>query len=170
MRSGEAWRPKWINVDFEVGTITLNNPEKHGNPRMFKASSTLISMLNALPKTEEHLFTGDLLSLRRTFRRYRKRIALKLQNPRLNRISFHTFRHWKATQEYHKTKNILYVMELLGHRDIKTTMIYTHLVGFHDDQYHVAIARTLEEDKNLLAEGWEFITERDAIKIYRKPK
>ena len=100
----------------------------------------------------------------------RKRISTKLQNPRLNRISFHTFRHWKATQEYHKTKNILYVMELLGHRDIKTTMFYTHLVDFHDDQYHVAIARTLEEDKNLLAEGWEFVTERDTIKIYRKPK
>ena len=170
MRSGEAWRLKWIDVDFEAVAITLNNPEKHGTPRMFKASSTLMSMLNALPKTEEQLFTGDLLAFRRTYRRYRKRIAQKLQNPRLNRISFHTFRHWKATMEYRKTKNILYVMELLGHRDIKTTLIYTHLVDFHDDQYHVAIAKSLEQDKELLAEGWDFVTERDAVKIYRKPK
>ena len=56
-----------------------------------------------------------------------------MQNPRFNRISFHTFRHWKATTEYHKTKDILHVKELLGHKSIKNTLIYTHLVDFEED-------------------------------------
>jgi integrase len=52
-------------------------------------------------------------------------LATKLQNPRLLRITFHTFRHWKATMEYNRTKDILYVMKLLGHRCIKNTLVYT---------------------------------------------
>ncbi len=35
-------------------------------------------------------------------------------------ITFHTFRHWKATMEHRKTRGILYVMQMLGHRNVKT--------------------------------------------------
>jgi len=60
--------------------------------------------------------------------RLRNRVAEKLKNPRIRRIHFHTFRHWKATTEYHKTRDILHVMKLLGHRNIQTTLIYTQLI------------------------------------------
>jgi len=36
-------------------------------------------------------------------------------------IHFHTFRHWKATMEYYKTKAILHVMKVLGHKNINNT-------------------------------------------------
>lgn len=52
----------------------------------------------------------------------------KLENPRLLQITLHTFRHWKATTEYAKTKDILHVMQLLGHKSIQNTLVYTHLV------------------------------------------
>ncbi|MBS7649374.1 tyrosine-type recombinase/integrase, partial [Candidatus Bathyarchaeota archaeon] len=168
LRSGEAWRLEWIDIDFEAGAIILNRPEKYGKPRLLKISSTLIAMLNSLPREEQRIFPGDLNVFRRTFRRYRNRMAQKLQNPRLNRITFHTFRHWKATMEYHRTKDILHVMETLGHRDIKTTLIYTQLVSFEGDEYYVKTSRTLEEDKELLEAGFEYVTERDGVKIYRK--
>ena len=170
LRSGEAWRLEWIHIDFEAGAVILNRPEKYGKPRALKVSSTLIAMLNSLPRREDHIFPGNLFVFRRTFRRYRKRMAQKLQNPRLNRITFHTFRHWKATMEYHRTKDILHVMKLLGHRDIKTTLIYTQVVNFEGDDYHVKAARTLKEDKELLKAGFEYVTERDGVKIYRKRK
>ena len=38
--------------------------------------------------------------------------------------------HFKVTMEYHKTKDILHVMRILGHRNIKNTLVYTHLVNF----------------------------------------
>jgi integrase len=169
-RSGEAWSLEWTDIDFEVGTIILNKPEKYGKPRTVKSSSTLIAMLNSLQKESNRIFQGDLYVFRRTFRKYRKRMAQKLQNPRLNRITFHTFRHWKATMEYNRTKDILYVMEILGHRDIRTTLIYTQLVNFEGDNYHVKAAKTLKEDEELLKAGFEYVTERDGIKIYRKRK
>ena len=61
------------------------------------------------------------------FSQQRKRIAKKLQNPRLQRITFHTFRHWKATMEYHRTKDNLYVKQVLGHKRIENTLIYVQL-------------------------------------------
>lgn len=134
-RSGEAWRLKWINIDFKAKAIVSNDPEKHGKPRSFKINSCLISMLNALPKKADYVFEGSLYVFRRTFRRYRKRMAQKLQNPRLDRITFHTFSHWKTTTEFHRTKNTLHVMEMLGHHDIKSTLIYTQLANFESDEY-----------------------------------
>ena len=47
--------------------------------------------------------------------------------------------------EYHRTKDILYVKELLGHRDIKTKLIYTQLVSFESDEFHSATAKSVDE-------------------------
>ena len=72
--------------------------------------------------------------------------------------------------EYHKTKDILHVQQKLGHRDIKSTLIYTHLVSFESDEYNTAISKSLEKDEELLKCGFEYVTERDGIKVYRKRK
>jgi integrase/recombinase XerD len=40
----------------------------------------------------------------------------------------HTLRHTFATNLYAKTKNIVLTQKALGHSDVSTTMIYTHLV------------------------------------------
>lgn len=50
--------------------------------------------------------------------------------------------------EYAKTKDILYVMKMLGHRDIKTTLMYTQLVSFESDEFHSATSKTIEEAGN----------------------
>jgi integrase len=70
--------------------------------------------------------------------------------------------------EYHKSKNILYIQERLGHRNIASTLVYTHLVNFESDEYHTATYRSLKEDEELPKAGFEYITERDGVKIYRK--
>ena len=118
MRAGEAKRIPWTDVDLERRVITLNNPEKFGNPRVWKVSAKLIGMLDVLPRKSSRVFGhGSMSSLKTTFYRARKRLAAKLQNPRLLRISFHTFRHWKATVFYHQTKNPILTMKFLGHKN-----------------------------------------------------
>lgn len=170
-RSGEAWRLKWIDIDMEHGIVTYNLPEKGSNPRQFKVSQKSIAMLNMLPKTSQKIW-GDvqLNQFRKNSYFQRKRIAHKLQNPRIERITFHTLRHFYGTMEYHRTKDILHVKERLGHRSITSTLIYTHLVNFEADEYHTATAKSLKEDEELLQAGFEYVTERDGIKIYRKRK
>ncbi len=142
MRRGEAVRLKWTDIDFERRVITLNAPEKGCNPRVWKVSNTLLEMLSKLPRKNEYVFGGvSVSSLKSSFWQSRKRAAFKLQNPRLNRIGFHTFRHWKATTLYHQTKDPLYVKEFLGHKKLDSTLLYIQLEQAlykgENDEFHV---------------------------------
>jgi len=171
VRSGEAWQLEWIDFNFETRTISVT-PEKGSDPRVLKISAELIAMLRALPRTSQEVFAGSLRHLGRSFRRQRKRIANKLQNPRINCITFHTLRHWKATMEYHKTKDILYVKQLLGHKSINSTLLYTQLISFKEDEFHVRVAETIKEACELVEAGFEYVTGEyeDGGKIFRKHK
>ena len=169
LRIGEALSLEWIDIDFERKMILLNRPEKHGNARAFKISDRLISMLNRLPKDKKKVFansTGHVTIC--NFNKQRRHAAEKLGNPRLLRIHFHTFRHWKATMEYAKTKDILHVMRLLGHKSINNTLVYTQLVGFENDEWHSATAQTVEEARKLIEKGFEYVCNHDSVMLFRK--
>ncbi len=89
---------------------------------------------------------------------------------RLEHISFHTLRHFKATMEFQRTHNILHVMQMLGHKNINNTMIYTHLVTFDSDDYNVSTAKTVDEARELVKARFEYVTEIDGHKLFRKRK
>jgi integrase len=152
---GATFKSKYERARARAVNIT---PEKGSNPRIFKMSNKLIGMLNNFPRKEQQIFSHykSLSTLRRTFERHRQRTAHKLGNPRILRITFHTLRHWKATTEYHRTKDILYVMELLGHKNIKNTLIYTQLIKPHTDEEYVSkVAKTINEARVLVETGFE---------------
>jgi len=171
MRIGEVSKLKWTDVDLENGTVRVT-PEKGSDPRMFKTSNKLKAMLSELQNDakSEKVFPRSVRNQRRIFQRQRKRIAEKLRNPRINNITFHTFRHFKATIEYHKTKDILHVMRVLGHKNINNTLIYTHLVDFQDDEYVSKVAHTAKEACELVEAGFEFVCEINDANIFRKRK
>ena len=172
MRAGEALRLKWKDVDMERQLIILNDTEKSGNPRIFNLSPKLISMLNALPKKTQKIFNCTYSSLKSNFFQSRRRLARKLNNPRLQQIHFHTLRHWKATMEYHKTKDILHVKEMLGHTTLDTTLLYIQLdkALFKEtlDEFTVKVAKTSEEIKELLEVGFEYVCEKDGLLYFRR--
>jgi integrase len=109
----------------------------------------------------------SLDDFRRTYIRQRRRIAEQLGNPRLLQVTFGTLRHFKATLEYHRTKDILHVMRLLGHKSLKNTIVYTSLVSFEKDEYICKVARTVEEAKDLVEHGFEYVTDVDDTKLFR---
>jgi len=93
----------------------------------------------------------------------------------LKRITFHSLRHWKGTTEYHKTKDIIHVQQVLGHRDIKSTMVYINIENAiygqgQPEEFHVKVAHTLDEACKLVEAGFEYVTNMEGAKIFRKRK
>jgi len=72
--------------------------------------------------------------------------------------------------EYQRTRDILYVKKLLGHKKIDNTLIYTQLVNFESDEYHVRTAKTIEEACELAEAGFEYFTTMEETQIFRKRK
>ncbi len=72
--------------------------------------------------------------------------------------------------EYHHTKDLLYVMKILGHRNIQTTLIYTQLVNFKSDEYTSKVATNVKEARKLIEAGFEYVTEMEDVKLFRKRK
>ena len=91
-RPGELWRIKWLDVDFQSSTITINNPEKGSRARRLKVSSQLIGLLSTLARSSEYVFRRSkearLESLANYFMRERKKISKALNNPKLQSITW----------------------------------------------------------------------------------
>ena len=86
-------------------------------------------------------------------------------------IELRTFRHWGGTKIAEFTNgNVLTAQKLLGHKRIENTMKYIGLVHFKDDEYEVTTATTVEEAKQVLSAGFNYVTEKNGIMLFRKPK
>jgi integrase len=176
MRRGEAWNLRWTDIDAERLTVTVL-PEKNSNPRRLKVSSRLVAMMNGLPQRYEYVFRNPKIDPRKAMvvflkavSKQRKTVAQKLKNERINAINFRTLRHFKATMEYHRTRDILHVMQLLGHKSIRNTLVYTHLVDFGGDEFVCKVARNVDEAKTLVEDGFDYVTDVDGMKLFRKRK
>ena len=66
--------------------------------------------------------------------------------------------------------NVLTVKKLLGHKDVKSTMRYIGMIHFKDDEFDVTTATTEDEAKTILATGYDYVTEKNGIMLFRKPK
>lgn len=61
-------------------------------------------------------------------------------------------------------------MQLLGHRNIKNTLVYTQLVDFENDDYHSATAKSAEEGEKLIQAGFDYVCTYNETMLFRKRK
>ena len=162
---------RWL--DLNRGTVNVETA-KYGNGRTLKLKENTLAMLNEYLaknnfKLNERIFPKGK-TIRRVFIGIRHRTAEKLKKPELNKITLYSFRHYFATMLYHKTKDILHVKQQLGPKRLENTLIYTHLIDFQEDEYHVRTAKTIDEACKLVEAGFEYITEMEGVKVFRKRK
>ena len=93
----------------------------------------------------------------------------------MNRITFHTLRHFGATMEYHKTKDIIHVKTVLGHRNIESTMIYINIESAiflsTSNKWTCKATTNNNEATQLIENGFEYVmTTPDGLMLFRKRK
>ena len=167
----ERSRVRWF--DFQRGVVNVQTAKK-GKGRTLELKPQTLAMLkrqiaiNNL-SLNDHIF-AKVKTMRRELKNIKARTIKKLQRPSLQRISLYSFRHFFGTMTYHKTKDILYTKEKMGHRRIENTLIYTHLVNFKSDEYTARVAEDIDEACKLVEAGFEYVTHIDNKKIFRKRK
>lgn len=169
-RYGEALTLKWSDYNTETATLAIT-PEKGSNPRAPKISAKLQTMINQLPRNSPMLFDyKDKKTPRKSFERVRKRVAKNTGNPRILLIHLSYLAPLESNQEFHKTDNVLLVMKLLCHKCLNNTQRYIQLLPELSDNFVCEKATNLNEAMKLIESGFEYVTEMDGAKIFRKRK
>ncbi|MFH0748671.1 MAG: site-specific integrase [Candidatus Bathyarchaeota archaeon] len=173
-RPEEGFRLTSDDVDVDTKIVTLNCPAKHSLPRQFKMSDRLLAMMLPLIRKTPHkerLWGGTGRHIKRNFALIRNRTAKELCNPRLHKVTLGSLRHFYATKLYSQTKDVIFVQQRLGHKNIQNTMVYINLVNFsEDDSFTVKVGSTLEECTQLLEAGFTYVTDYEDKKLFKKRK
>ena len=176
LRPIELMNLKLKDLDLQKGAV-YPETAKHGSPRVLKLKNSTLNMLNKYLADRniglnDKLFSwwnSDIYGNR--FRKTRNRVAKKMSDLPIKTIRLYDLRHYFATMTYHATKDILFVKQQMGHKKIETTLIYTQLLQFEkDDNYTCKVAQTVEQATELIENGFEYITEMDGLKLFRKRK
>jgi len=135
MRRGELANLEWDNVDFERKVIRITTKEgwspKGKEERDIQINDVLYDLLLKMRKESN----GSSVVEKNNVKRYDRalwenfwRLAKKLG---IKNVNIHTFRHTFASYLIMSGVDLVTVKELLGHRDITTTMRYAHLKPSH---------------------------------------
>jgi len=129
LRLSELVGLRWSDIDLQDGLVRVLG--KGGKTRIIPVGRAAIAALNAhrAPTTEEHrpVFCnprGQPLTARSVQQRVR---AAAQQQGIWKRVHPHLLRHSCASHLLESSSDLRAVQELLGHADIATTQIYTHL-------------------------------------------
>jgi site-specific recombinase XerD len=130
LRLQEALQLRPVDIDSAGMRIRIR-VGKGGKERYVMLSSTLLDTLRTYFKQyrpEKWLFFGKVKtdpvhprSVQRMIQQAAAAAGIR------KRVTAHVLRHSFATHLLERGTNLRYIQELLGHRHIKTTMIYTHV-------------------------------------------
>jgi len=176
LRPIEVCNLKTKDLDLTNKTV-YPTTAKNGAPRVIKLSNSLTEIFQAYIirnnlNQNEKLFKGNSEMYGQHFRIHRNQLAEKLKRPELKTIRLYDFRHYYATRLYAKTKDILYVMQQLGHKNIMNTLKYTQLLKVNEEEEYTCKATTNDNEATELIEtGFEYVmTTPNGLMLFRKRK
>jgi len=159
------------DIDTTQGILNAKGCKGH-QPRSFKLKPETAELLRQyLNKYTENTPFPDPEYMGKIWRRVRNNLAKKLNQPELKKIPLRNLRHKFATQTYDKTKDMFFTMKQMGHSKYETTLFYAQLIHFNnEEEYTVQVAQNLKEATELIAHGFQYVTEMEGLKIFKKRK
>src|SRR3989338_8990849 len=129
LRLDEVRNLKWQDIDFDREMIHIKIA-KGDKQRVIFLHSKLKEILKIYGIHKEgFIFTshGDKVYNKRTIQQIVKRASKKADIRK--RVTPHTLRHCFATHLLEAGADIRYIQQLLGHKDLRTTQIYTYVAN-----------------------------------------
>jgi len=133
MRWGELRNLEWDDVDWNEKRIHVRVKESwspKGGERKVPMNERVQQILQELPKTNNWIFssrTGSRVKHYLIWQTFKK----ACQKVGIDNATLHTLRHTFASHLVMAGVDLATVSKLLGHKDISTTMIYSHLSPDH---------------------------------------
>ena len=138
LRISEATNLKVSDIDFSRKTVFIRNGKNKKDRYTILANETITLLKQYLTvyKPVNYLFYANDIwnristdSIQKFFKKLIKECGFD------SSIHIHTLRHCFATHLLEEGTNIFYIMNLLGHSNIQTTMIYLHMQSL--DKLHI---------------------------------
>jgi len=129
MRQGEILSLTWDCVNFEQNYIDVLRT-KNGVPRQIPMSAKLRTTLQELFEITEsdYVFVNPISKNRHCARNIQEVFNFFTEKAEIKKLTFHDLRHTAATRMVEKGTDLVVVKEILGHKNITTTMRYAHPV------------------------------------------
>jgi integrase len=163
------------DIDTEKGIIRVKGVKGHDSGS-YKLKPHTAEMLRIYihEHPEEHPFPNPH-AMSQIWVDTRRRAIKKLCKPELEKIELRNLRNYSASEYYKRLpiRDPIAVMRHLRHKKLESTMHYIRAIVLdyeEDDQWISRTSTTIEEDAKLIDNGFQYVTERDGIKLFRKPK
>ena len=131
LRQGELIQMDWSQVDFNERLLILNNQNyltKSKRIRTVPLTEPALEILAKRQRQSESSFVFTLFNekikqdyITHKFKKYVRKAKIN------SKLTFHSLRHTTASWLVQSGVSIYHVSKILGHADIKTTMIYCHV-------------------------------------------
>ncbi|GAG35635.1 unnamed protein product, partial [marine sediment metagenome] len=135
LRLDEASSLRWKDIDLNSGKVMVREGKGAKDRTLWTGEANIEALVEWRERqvkecagSPQNVFTtkagGKLDSsyVRRTVKRYARKAGIE------KNITPHTLRHSFATDLYRETTNIRLTQKALGHSNLATTQIYTHIV------------------------------------------
>ena len=129
-RKSEILGLRWGNIDFENRLVVFERT-KNDEVRQIPMTDAVYFMLSnrrSEAQKNEFVFVGKD---GKPFGNVNKAFKSAIKSAGIENFRLHDCRHTYASQLVMSGADILTVKELLGHKDLKTTLIYAHLAPKH---------------------------------------
>jgi hypothetical protein len=163
------------DINKETGEISITGVKGHASKNYKLKPPTKDLLLRYLAKhPEEHPFPKAHTQSQMWYQ-FRAKASEKLHKPQLLNIALRNLRNY-AGERYYKSLPIrdpILLMQHFRHKKLERTMHYVRAIILdyeEDDQWISRISTTIEEDQKLIESGFQYVTERNGTKLYRKRK
>ena len=129
LRLSEIVNIKWVDVDFDRMLIHIKAAKGDNERIVFLHDKIRDALMTIKSNSEKFILLSERGSKynRRTIQMIVKNAAVKSGIKK--KISPHTLRHSFATHLLEAGADIRYIQQLLGHKNLQTTQIYTHVAN-----------------------------------------